>query len=127
MVIFRLPNFRPFHNPYKSDMQGYYDRPGWATRPPVPANAKFREPWNWPGPQLSDTRVQHGFHDYNFQYTKSNTAYAKYLRVSRRPRYLGNASRNTFTSTKRLRCYRCGILGHIRFNCRVNLHKTYIR
>lgn len=111
------PNLSPWRAPWKTDNFGYYNKPGWATKPPVPAKAKFREPWNWDD-SWSDSRIiSRPVRDDFFNRYPQGYAYSKYLRVSRRAPSVANASRNTIRQFREYRCYFCGRTGHIMRNC----------
>lgn len=105
----------------KTSNEGYYDKPGWATRPPVPWNQKFREPWNW-NDQWSKFPSQQDFTAGPYGEMGSfGQAYRNrhYPRVSRRPPSVGNGGRYTSNFLRRssVRCYFCGLPGHIMRNC----------
>lgn len=126
MLYFPRPNLTPFRAPWKTDNFGYYNKPGWATKPPVPFGSKFRkDELRWAEDAFGGTRVRHAVRDDIFNRYPQGHAYSKYLRVSRRPRSLGNGGRSAYNSYIRTyRCRRCGRTNHSTSQCYA---KTYIR
>lgn len=116
-----LPNWLPWRAPYKTDNFGYYNKPGWATKPPVPWGAKFRkDELNFAEEYFGQTRVRHAVQDDVFYPGYGNRGlYFKQLRISRRAPSVANASRYTPRSFRGLICWRCGLPGHLARNCRV--------
>lgn len=112
------PNWTPWRAPWKSDNYGYYNKPGWATKPPVPWGAKFRkDELRWAEDSFGGTRVRHAVPDDFFNRYPQGYAYSKYLRVKRTPRWASSRPRSLGNGSRPLRCYFCGRIGHIMRYC----------
>lgn len=113
------PNWLPWRAPYKTDNYGYYNKPGWATKPPVPWNTKFnKHELDWANDYFGQQRVRHAIQDNVFYPGYGNRGlYFKQLRLTR---LNGNRRYSSLPRNNRLRairCYFCGRTGHIMRNC----------
>lgn len=125
MVIISRPNWLPFRPPYKTDNFGYYNKPGWATKPPVPWASKFRkDELRYADDYFGQQRVRHAVRDDFFNRYPQGYAYSKYLKVSPRLRPSGTGTRSAYRSYRRTyACKRCGRTNHSTPQCYA---RTYI-